>query len=158
MRAARNTETEVVSQNRSDLSVQCSRSFFFLARCDMVDMLGRWGSDRHPPLCARRGPGRGTPRQHLPPSLVGGADRKGREPLHRGCRNKSCSYGICPPQRKYWWGVGVRCNISGGWRVSLAYHFSAEVLADAKSAAFCLLPCKDTSRLVECNCSSSMRP
>ena len=61
MRAARNTETEVVSQNRSDLSVQCSRSFFFLARCDMVDMLGRWGSDRHPPCVQDGGRGVGHP-------------------------------------------------------------------------------------------------
>ena len=39
------------------------------------------------PPCARRGPGRGTPRQHLPPSQVGGADRpEGRESRRTGTR------------------------------------------------------------------------
>ena len=50
------------------------------ARSDVVDVLRRWGADRQPLPVQDGGPGRGTPRQHLPPSRVGGADRpKGRE-------------------------------------------------------------------------------
>ena len=55
----------------------------------MLDYLSRWGPDKPTPHCARRQPGRGTPRQHLPPSRVGGADRpKGRE--SRRTRARDC--------------------------------------------------------------------
>ena len=107
MRAARNMETEVVTRNRSDLSVQCSRSFFF-------------------PGQVRHGRHARTPRQHLPPSLVGGADRpKGRESRRTGsvvrCRNKACSYGICPPQRKY---LIFVCTIFLTVKVSMTWAYT----------------------------------
>ena len=43
----------------------------FAARCSKTDLVSRWGSDQTTPPCVRRGPGRGTPRQHLPTIVVG---------------------------------------------------------------------------------------
>ena len=81
-----------VSSFQSTCAHVCHNSV--CVRLYMPNDLSRWWPDKPTPPCARRGPGRGTPRQHLPPSRVGGADRpkgwESRRTRARGCRTGGC--------------------------------------------------------------------
>ena len=93
-----------------------------------VDRLGRRvaGLCGGSPAQGPASPGTHTDLMPVRVCKTGGADRpKGRESRRTGsvvrCRNKSCSYGICPPQRKY---LIFVCTIFLTVKVSMTWAYT----------------------------------